>query len=71
LLDEATHMLAGDSTPDAPLVGTLVAFALLAAMARPVAHDIKVASRSVRAELARIPQYIIRLNQPEGSQTSS
>src|SRR5438874_10345359 len=43
MLDEAVHMLAGDSTPDAPLVGSLVAFALLAALARPVADHIRAA----------------------------
>lgn len=71
LLDEAAHMLAGDSTPDAPLVGTLVALALLAAMGRPLARDIRVASRRARAELARIPRYVVRLNRPEGSQNPS
>ncbi|MGN6170960.1 MAG: hypothetical protein ACTHQQ_22735 [Solirubrobacteraceae bacterium] len=71
LLDEAAHALAGDSTRDTPLAGSLVAFALLASTSRPLVHEILVASRSVRAELARIPEYIVRLNQPEESQSSS
>lgn len=71
MLDEAAHMLAGDSTPDAPLVGSLVAFALLAALARPAAHDVRAAVRSTRAQLARVPKYIVRLNRPDESQTSS
>jgi hypothetical protein len=71
MLDEAVHMLAGDSTPDAPLVGSLVAFALLAALVRPGVHDIRIAARAVRAELARIPRYIVRLNRPEEAQSSS
>jgi hypothetical protein len=70
LLDEAAHMLAGDSTPDAPLVGSLVAFALLVALVRPGVHDIRAALRSAQAELARIPRYIIRLNRPEEPQSS-
>lgn len=69
MLDEAAHMLAGDSTPDAPLVGTLVAFALLAGLVRPGLHDIRAAARSVQADLARIPRYIIRLNRPEEPQS--
>ena len=71
MLDEAVHMLAGDSTPDAPLIGSLVAFALLAAVAKPVTKDIQAAARTMRAELARIPQWIIRLNSPEGSESSA
>ena len=71
MLDEAVHMLAGDSTPDAPLVGSLVAFALLAALARPVADDIRAAAHELRVELARIPQWVIRLNRPEGSESSA
>ena len=71
LLDGGAHMLAGDSTPDAPLVGSLVAFALLSALGRPLARDIRAASRSARAELARIPQYIVRLNRPDEFQSSN
>ena len=71
MLDEAVHMLAGDSTPDAPLIGSIVAFALLAAVARPVARDVRAAARGLRAELARIPQYVIRLNRPERSESSA
>ena len=70
LLDEATHMIAGDSTLDTPLVGSLVAFALLAALARPGVHDIRTAARTVKAELARIPQFIVRLNEPDESPSS-
>jgi hypothetical protein len=70
LLDEAAHMIAGDSTRDTPLVGSLVAFALLAAFARPGVDDIRAAARTVKAELARIPQFIVRLNEPEESQSS-
>jgi hypothetical protein len=69
MLDEAAHMLAGDSTPDAPLVGTLVALALLAAVVRPGVHDIRVAARSLRAQLGRIPRYVVRLNRPEEFQS--
>ena len=71
LLDEAVHMLAGDSTPDAPLVGSLVAFALLAALVRPGVDDVRAVAQSVRAELARIPQVIVRLNRPGEAPTSS
>jgi hypothetical protein len=71
MLDEAVHLLAGDSTPDAPLVGSMVALALLAALVRPGIHEIRVAARTVRAELARIPQYIVRLNRPDESPRSS
>ncbi|HZO79293.1 MAG TPA: hypothetical protein VFB39_14725 [Solirubrobacteraceae bacterium] len=70
LLDEAAHMIAGDSTLDTPLVGSLVAFALLAALARPGVDDIRTAARTVKAELARIPQFIVRLNEPDESQSS-
>lgn len=70
LLDEAAHLLAGDSTPDAPLVGTLVAFALLAALVRPGLHDVRGAARRMQAELGRIPRYVVRLNRPEESQSS-
>jgi hypothetical protein len=67
LLDEAAHMLAGDTTRDTPLVGSLVAFALLAALARPGVEDIRIAARTVKAQLGRIPRYIIHLNEPEQS----
>jgi hypothetical protein len=70
MLDEAVHMLAGDSTPDAPLVGSMVALALLAALVRPGVHDIRAAARTARAELARIPQYIVRLNRPDEAPSS-
>jgi hypothetical protein len=71
MLDEAVHLLAGDSTPDAPLVGSMVALALLAAFVRPGVHDIRAAARTARAELARIPQYIVRLNRPDDAPSSS
>lgn len=71
VLDEAAHMLAGGSAPDTPLVGSLVALALLAALVRPGVRDVRAAARTVRAELARIPQYIVRLNRPEEAQSSS
>jgi hypothetical protein len=71
MLDEAVHMLAGDSTPDAPLVGSMVALALVAAFVRPGVHDIRAAARSARAELARIPQYVVRLNRPDEGPKSS
>lgn len=70
LLDEAAHRLAGDSTPDAPLIGSLVAFALLAAFVRPGVHDIRAAVRSAQAQMARIPRYIIRLERPEEPKSS-
>lgn len=71
MLDEAVHLLAGDSTPDAPLVGSMVALALLAALIRPGVHDIRAAARIARAELARIPQYVVRLNRPDEAPSSS
>lgn len=71
LLDEAAHMLAGDSTPDTPLVGSLVALALLASGGRPLVHEIQAAARTARAELARIPQYVVRLNRPDEAPSSS
>lgn len=71
MLDEGAHMLAGDSTPDAPLVGSMVALALLAALVRPGVHDIRAAARTARAQLARIPQYIVRLNRPDETPSSS
>jgi hypothetical protein len=71
MLDEAAHMLAGDSTPDAPLVGSLVAFALLAALTRPAVRDVRAVARTAKAELARIPQFIIRLNRPDETPSSS
>jgi hypothetical protein len=69
MLDEAAHMLAGDATPDTPLVGSMVAFALLAALIRPSVRDVRAAARSARAELARIPQFVVRLNRPEEAQS--
>ena len=71
MLDEAVHLLAGDSTPDAPLVGSMVALALLAALVRPGVHDIRAAARTARAQLARLPRYIVRLNRGDEAPSSS